>query len=631
MLQTIRDKLTGWVAIVIFIFIGLAFALWGIDLGGANVNYAAKVNGEDISLNDFRLQQQNQMARYAQFYPDGIPAEVEDRLRQNLLDSLIREELLSQQAQALNYRVGDLAIAEAIQGTPSFQVDGEFSMDLYRARLVANGLNPAGYEASMRKSLRNAQLQSGIAGSTFVTPDELQRYVALQDQQREAAWAIIPAQAFVEQVQVSEEAIVAEYEANPQDYQSPETVSVQYLLLPRDVGESSVQISDEELSDYYDQERAIGRFGGVEERRARHILVAVDGDTDDASARELAEAALARINEGEDFATLAGELSDDPGSRSQGGDLGFADPDIYVPPFKEALLNLEPGQVAGPIRTQFGYHIIRLEEVSDASDKSLADVRDELMAELRASKEEEIFFRRADELRDFAFEAFNELDSVAQRMGLEAMSLAGITRTGGPGIAATREFRDEAFSDPVLLDSENSGPILLDEGVVVLRVTDHQVSDLLPLDDVRARIRGDLARVEAESLAAEQGRAAVEQGRARGQLASEDLPEVAVFSEARLIGRNEVGISPDLLAAVFSAPAKSGDEAYVNGLSLTNGDYAAYAVLSVQPGDVNSLTAEERDQRRRQLASRIGGLELAAYVDRLRSEASVIVNEEQLE
>ena len=631
MLQIIRDKLTGWVAVVIFIFIGLAFALWGIDLGGANLNYAAKVNGADISLNEFRRQQQNQMARYAQFYRDGIPAEVEDRLRQNLLDGLIRDELLSQQAQKLNYRVGDLAIAEAIQDTPSFQVDGEFSMDLYRARLVPNGLNPAGYEASMRKSLRNAQLQSGIAGSTFVTAEELQRYVALQDQQREAAWAIIPAQAYVEQVEIGEEAILAEYETNPQDYQSPETVSVQYLLLPRDVAEKNVQVSEEELLEHYEQERMVGRFGGGNERRASHVLIAVDDDTDDESARSLAETVLERINNGEDFAALATELSDDPGSKSQGGDLGFADPDVYVPPFKEALLNLEPGEIAGPVRTQFGYHIIRLEEIAAAGDKSLEEVRDELLAELRASKAEEIFYQRAAELRDLTFKAFNELDSVAEDMGLGARTLAGITRTGGPGIAASPELRDVAFSDPVLLDSENSDTIELDEGVVVLRVIEHKLSALLPLAEVRSRIETTLARVEAESMAAEQGRLLVEKSREQGSLSKDDLPEVAVFSDARFVGRNEAGVSPDLLAAIFEAPQKESDETYVNGRSLASGDYAAYALLSVKPGDVSSLSDEEREQRKRQLANIAGSLELAAYIDKLRREASVLINEEQLQ
>ncbi len=630
MLQIIRDKLTGWIAIIIFIFIGLAFALWGIDLGGANLNYAAKVNGDDISLNEFRRQQQNQMARFAQFYEDGIPAEVEDRMRQNLLDGLIREELLSQKASKLNYRVGDLAIAQAIQETPSFQVDGEFSMDLYRARLVANGLSPAGYEASMRKSLRNAQLQSGVAGSAFVTPAELNRYVALQDQTREAAWAVIPAQAFVAQVEISEEEILAEYEANPAAYQSPETVTVQYLLLPRDTGEDSVQVSEEELQEHYEQERVVGRFGGGQERRARHILIAVDGDKDDATARSMAEALRARIDAGEDFATLAAESSDDPGSRTQGGDLGFADPEIYVPPFKEALLNLEPGEVAGPVRTQFGYHIIRLEEISDSGDKTFAEVRDELLAELRASKAEELFYQRAAELRDLTFKAFNELDSVAEDMELEPQTLAGITRTSGPGIAASKELRDVAFSDPVLLDSENSDTIELDEGVAVLRVVAHQPSALLPLAAVRTRIENKLARAEAEKLAAETGRALVEQSKAAGQLSPENLPEAATFSEARFVGRSETGVSPSMLDAVFSAPEPAGG-AYINGVALANGDYAVYAVLAVKPGDISALSEAEREQRRRQLTGINGSLELAAYVDQLRREASVLINEEQLQ
>lgn len=630
MLQVIRDKLTGWVAIIIFIFIGLAFALWGIDLGGANLNYAAKVNGEDISLNEFRRQQQNQMARFAQFYSDGIPAEIEDRLRQNLLDGLIRDELLSQRARELKYRVGDLAIAQAIQETPSFQVDGEFSMDLYRARLVANGLSPAGYEASMRKSLRNAQLQSGVAGSTFVTTDELRNFVALQDQRREVAWAVIPAEAYLPEVEVSDEAIVAEYEANPEVYQSPETVTVQYLLLPRDVGAESVDVSEQELQEHYEQERSVGRFGGGQESRVRHILIAVDDDTDDASALALAEQLLARINAGEDFAAIASETSDDPGSRAQGGDLGFADPEIYVPPFKEAVLNLSPGEIAGPVRTQFGYHIIRLEEVSDAGDKSFAEVREELLAELKASKAEEFFYQRAAELRDLTFKAFNELESVAEDMGLEAMTLAGVTRTGGSGPAASPEFRDVAFSDPVLLDSENSDTIELEEGVAVLRVLSHQPSALLPLAAVRSEIENSLKRAEAENLAAENGRQVLDRIPSGEPLSQDRLPETAAFSEARFVGRSEAAMSPELLAAIFAAPVPVGG-AYINGVQLGSGDYAIYSLQTLQPGDLDALSDAERAQRRQQLENSHGSLELAAYIDRLRKEASILINEEQLQ
>lgn len=630
MLQIIRDKLTGWVAVIIFIFIGLAFALWGIDLGGANMNYAAKVNGDDISVNDFRRLQQNQMARYAQFYSDGVPAEVETRLRQNLLDSMIREELLAQQARALKYRVGNAAIAAAIQENPSFQVDGEFSMDLYRARLVANGMSPAGYEASLRESLRNEQLQTGLAGSSFVTADELKRYVGLQDQQRQVAWAIIPAAAYIEDVEIPEAAIAAEYEARPEAYQSPETVNIQYLLLPRNVGEQDVEISDQELQAHYEEERAVGRFGGAQERRVRHILIAVDNATDDAAALAKAEDLLARINAGEDFAALAGEFSDDPGSGSQGGDLGFADPDIYVPPFKEAVMSLAPGEIAGPVRTQFGYHIIRLEEISDEKDKSLDDVRDELLAELRASKAEEIFYQRAADLRDLTFKAFNELDSVAEDMGLELSELSGITRVSGSGVAASNELRDVAFSDPVLLDSENSDTIELPEGIVVLRVTQHQQSTLLPLATVRSRIVDKLARGEAEKRAAEQGRQLVEQSQSAGSIVSDALPSAATMNEARYIGRRETELGADLLAAIFSAPVPV-DAAYVNGLQLANGDYAVFAVVDMKPGEVSALNPTEREQRRRQLAGLKGSLELAAYIEKLHRQAKIRVNEEQLQ
>lgn len=629
MLQLIRDRLTGWVALIIIILIGLAFALWGIDLGGANLNYAAKVNGEDISLNDFRRQQQNQLSQYAQFYSEGVPPEVEDRLRQNLLEGMIRQELVGQRSEKLGYRVGDLAVAGAIQDIAAFKADDEFSMDLYQGRLMAQGLSPAGFEARMRESLRNAQLQTGVTGSGFVTQGELARYVALQDQQREVSWVVIEAAPFIDTVEVADEAIRAEYEANPDAYQSPETVAIEYLMLPRDVGAASVSVSEQELQAYFEQERSVGRFGGSEERRVRHILISVDDDTDDEAARAEAEGLFDRINGGEDFAALAAEHSDDPGSKTQGGDLGWAEPDIYVPPFREAILNMQPGEVSGPVRTQFGYHVIRLEEVRDQSDKPFAEVRDELLAELRASRAEEIFYDRAAELRDLAFKAFNELGTVAEDLELQLETLAGITRDSGPGIASAREVREVAFSDPVLLDSENSDTIELPEGVMVLRVTEHQPSSLLPLAQVREQIANELARQQAEAMAAEQGRELAEKSRLGGKLEAEALPANARFNEPRFVGRSEAGLGRDLLTAIFAAPRPAATPA-IDGLRLSNGDYAVYAVHAIKPGDLNALNETERAERRRQFANLSGNLELAAYIDKLRRAAKIRVNEEQL-
>ncbi len=630
MLQKIRDRLTGWVAGTIFFFIAVAFAFWGIDIGGANLNYAAKVNGDEIPIGEFRRQQQAQLAQYAQFYKDGIPAEVENRLRESLLDGFIREELINQRTEKLGYRVGNEAIAASIRSLPAFQVDDEFSMDVYEARLAGQGLSAAGFEARMRQSMRNDQLRRGLAQSGFVTPADLARYVALEDQQREVAWAVLPAAAFQAKVAVQEEEIRSEYEANPDAYQSAETVDIEYITLPRAAENDTADFSEEALRDYYAQERAVGRFAGAEERRVRHILIAVDQDTDDASALERANEVLARIEAGEDFADLAGEFSDDPGSASEGGDLGWSEPDVYVPAFREAILAIRPGDLTGPVRTEFGYHLIRLEDVRGESAKPFEEVRAELLAELQASAAENRFYEQAEELRRRAFEAFNQLAPVAEDMGLKLASLAGITRDAGSGIAVNADVRDTAFSDPVLLDSENSDLIELPDGdAVVLRVTGHTPSKLLPFESVRQRIADRLARQKAEALAAEAGRAMLEKVRSGGDLAEVGGQPGASFNEQRFVRRAEQGVPPVLLEAMFAAPGPAGSP-YVNGLRLANGDYAVYAVHAIRAGNINALTPEEREIRSRQLASQMAGLELAAYIDSLRRTASIVINEEQL-
>ncbi len=624
MLQHIREGIGRWIAGIILALIAVTFVFFGIDFSLVGPSFAARVNGERIPLFEFERALQLQQAEYADLYRMEFTEDIQQELRVSVLERLVRNEALLQRAESAGYGVSDAQVYAAIRERADFQVDGEFSIDLYRARLLSEGMPPTAFEALLRDQLELVELQTGIANSAFYTPTEYRRYIELYNQRREVAYANFAAESFTEEVEISEEALREHYEANAASFRTEESVDLEYIEVLGDDLADEVEVTEEALLAYYEDEQA--RFVTEEQRRARHILfTGDDGET-------RAQDAMARLEAGEDFAALAMELSDDPGTSAQGGDLGWVGRGLLVGPFEDTLFEMEVDAVEGPVETSFGFHVIRLDEINAGDVQPFEQVRDELAEELRLRESEDGFYTRATELADRAFDAFDELATVATQMELPLQSFAGFTRSG-----SVSPFDDNAaivqaaFSPEVLEQGENSGPVeLADDHVLVLRVAAHHPPTEQPFEAVREEVEQALVRAEAERLAADAAQAFVEAADAQ-----EDLEALAVslggtWNPPTWIQRTDNALPAQLVATAYRLGKPQADAPIIEPVPLASGDFAVLRLTNVEPGDLDAVTEEERDAAARQLTDQAAMFELTGYAGEIRDDARVRIPDQVL-
>ena len=665
MLTKIREGGGRWVAGIVLVLIAVAFIFWGVDPTIMGTTFAAKVNGEDISLGDFERALQVQRSQYQELNRLEITDDLQRELRLSVIENLVRNRALLQRVQSSGYRVSDERLIQAIQLRPEFQVNGEFSLDLLRARILSQGLPESFFLDRQREQLALLELENSIVTSAFYTPSELARYVELYSEERELAYALFEADSFRDQVVLDEADTLAYYEANKVRFYTEESVDLEYIeVLRADLAEG-IEVTDEILENYYEDEKY--RFQTEDERRVRHILI--NSAEEDSEAEADATEILARLEAGEDFQALASELSEDAGTRAQGGDLGWLSRGILVGPFEDALFAMEVGDLQGPIKTAFGYHIILLEEIRAGDVQTFESVREELIGDYQSSRAETMFYEQATELAGQAFDAFDELASVAAEIGLPLQSFEGLTRTGlGSPFAASAPVIQAAFSPEVLGQGENSGLVeIADDHVVVLRVVTHHLPAEQLLDAVRTDIEEELTQVAAETLAgaaaegvsSQMERYLVERvtgSQVAGSEETEDTVEGTVIANAeeevpvdsgsslaalvidhggawtapQWVERIDPNVPTAILAAVFRAQQVQ-DETVREQIALASGDQAVVVISGIRPGDADSMTLGEQRQRINQLAEQLAMYELTSYAGQVRSQATVRIPEAVLD
>jgi len=624
MLQKIRDKITGWVAAVIIGLIAVVFIFWGIQFESSVTAAAAKVNGDEISMQAVQRAWQDRQNELQQVLRDELPETLVKSEQQRLLDDFIRRELLVQRAAEAGFRVSDADLVEAIAAIPALQVDGRFSRDRYAAVLRSQGRTETQFENDFRRDLEVSQLSNGIGVSAFALPGELARRIALEGETRDVEYAVLPAAGFAAGAEVTPEQVAAWYEKNAANLRTPDSVDLQYVRLDLADVEAGVEVTEDALREFYAQV-APERYVSTERRRARHILI--EAGADDAAAREKAEQLATRAKGGEDFVTLASENSDDPGSKGQGGDLGWATRDSFVAPFSEALFAMSPGEVRGPVQTQFGYHVIRLEEVDAAHQRSFDEVRDELEADFRRERAQARFYEQSQALADEAFASLSELDSVAGKLGLSVQSVEGFTRQGGGPFGAEQKVIDAAFSDEVLQERQNSPAISLgEESVVVLRVTDHRPPAQRPLEEVRPEIEATLRNEAARQAAEAAARSAVERLAAGSSLSAVAAELGAQPTGPTTFSRGDEAIPLELRKAVFLAPAPTQGQVSHGTAVLPNGDAVVFAVNAARAGSMSPEVAAQFAESAQRAAQQTALAEFAAYVAELERNAKVTRN-----
>jgi peptidyl-prolyl cis-trans isomerase D len=631
MLQKIREKITGWVAWTIVITIGIVFAVWGIDLSFTPRPMAAKVNGAEVPVEPVRRAYQEQVARFQQAFRGDIPEEIAGEIRRGVIEQFVRRELLQQRIDEQGFRVSDADLMGYIQSFDVFKVDGRFNMDAYRATLAGAGFTPALFEAEQRRMLEVQQLQDAIVLSSFVTEDELQRRVALQRELREVEWLSLPLERFRDEVEVSAADIEARYQASAERWKTPESVDIEYLEMNIDELAAEIQVSEDDLREFYEAElrREPERFAGRERRKAAHILVRAG---DDAAAAEARIAALAeRIAAGEDFAAVAAEASEDPGSARAGGELGWVEPGTMVAPFEEALFAMEAGTVSAPVRSEFGWHLIRLEEIERTGGASFEEARDELKREYARRRAEDRFYDDAETVARIAFENPDSLQPAATETGFTIRKLEGLTRQGGTGIGASPAVIAAAWSDAVFQRRENSALLELDDGrAAVIRVTEHRPPELRPLQDVAEQIEGELRRERASERARELGQQAVARLEAGDPIAGVAESLEADFVAGVTVVRDDVTVPPYVSQAAFTAGRPTPGAPVVVGNEGSNA-YFVVRVLSSTPGGLELLRPEERRELGEQVRGGRASQELQAYLEHLRQGANVTIFENSLQ
>ncbi|WP_339118804.1 SurA N-terminal domain-containing protein [Halomonas sp. BMC6] len=603
MLQSIRDGSRSWGAKIIIGLMVAAMALFGVEslfsVFGSDPNEVASVNGEPIMRQDVELGVQRAL-RSGQ-----VPPEQERALRNDMLDQLITQTLLTQYAEDGGFHVSDAQLDQMIVSLPEFHdQDGRFSAELFRNRLAGAGYTPLSFREELRVDIKRQHLQQGLAFSDFSLPSEEQRLADLQRQQRDFRYVMLNAEDVEIDVNVTDEQMQAYYDANQSRFERPEQVRVEYVLIDRQAMADDVEVDEQALREAWREQNQSA------DRRVSHIMVTFGDERIREEAEALASEALASLEEGESFADTAARYSDDTASAEDGGDLGVISRGFFGDAFDEAAFSLGVGETSQLVEMDGAFHILR---VTELAGPSFEEQRDALAQDVALSSVNDEFNEQVQRLIDESFAA-DDLQSVADDLGLTLERTEWIARGEGEGVLSEPGVLDEAFSADVLEEGYNSEVIELDnDRRLVLRVAEHRDATVLPLEAVREEVE--------QAVAAQQRQEAL-QAQAAELIASlrEGESVELEWLEANDVSRqSDTTLPQSLVGEVFRMPRPDEGESVYRAVNMPQG-VAVVALDDVSAGEVDeqmtAFVAQMAEQLRAQ--SVIQGL-----IDDLRSEAEI--------
>jgi peptidyl-prolyl cis-trans isomerase D len=670
-LQSIRDRLTGIIAIFIFAILIIPFAFVGVSsyFTSDAVNAVAVVNDQEITVNEFNTSFQNYRRRMQSQLGSAFDPELFDQpiIRRQFLDQMIDEELMAQVSIDAGLAVDDQTLAQRIRELEGFHVDGEFNADVYQSRLAAQGMTTQQFENEMRVSMTLSQFPVAIATSAIATDWEVNDYARLADQKRMFKALIVPAfpetnaeqaadalaeddaageadaealakeaiseEAISEEEIIEEEAVIAWYEDHPDNYMSEEMVIIEYIELDANTLAGSVEPDEDLLRARFEGQQA--RFITPEARLASHILIEAESGApavEIETARQQAEDIAARVAAGEDFAELAVELSQDAGSAEEGGDLGWIEPGFMVQAFEDGLYELSlENPVSEPVQTGFGWHIIYLRDIRPSEGMTFTEARGILAEEYMAEENERRYLEQADRLVDIIYEDPTTLDAAANELGLEVKVAGPFGRRGTEdGIASNMELVNASFSELVLAQASVSDPVDLGENhIALIRLREHMPEALMPLEQVRDQVVASVRQQRAMEAAS---------ARASGLLASlEGGEEIAVLAEseglefvqADAATRNDATLAEQLRTQVFLMPVPAEDGPVRSVIELEDG-YAVVQLEAVTDGELSDEDAFRKQAYSRRIANGSANAEALGFVRMLREQSTIEVFEERL-
>ena len=636
MLQFIRDNATGWIAWGIVILISVPFALWGIHqyvTPNSSVSVAT-VDDSEIGYYDFQRLYARRRQQLQSFLGAAlINVAEEDRLRREVLDRMIDSQIVFSSGVSAGMRIGDGQLAGAIQDQGAFQSGSGFSQNLYENWLRSQGYSPGGFEEDLRRTLLEQQVLLGISGSDFLSEAGIRDAVRLRLQKRTFSLLSVSAADFEGQ-EPTESEIATHFEQNRGEYTAPERVRLRYLEVSMDEITAGIKADDDELRAVFEAEP--DRFVTPEKREVSHILASVpsDGGADaDRRARERLVTLKERIRAGESFEDLASASSDDLGSAAGGGALGFIEREIMDPAFEDAVFSLEPDELSDPVRSSFGWHLIKVTSVKGSQNAMFDEVRDQVLAQYRTREAEHIFAERVDTLANVSYEHPESLDAAATELGLAIRETGPVTRNGDSGdlVASHPAVIAAAYSSDVLNDGNNSEPIEFEPGrAVVVRTFGHEPSRPLIVEEAREMIVATLRAAAARSAVTRRGQellASLRGGRSTDDVAADAGLEWTLFENVERFGG---GLAEQVLEVVFRMPRPDFGVPPFDGILDDGGDFTVLSLSRVEDGNIASLSEDEIRALRQALETELGRTSFDAFVRGRRQSSDVRIVEANL-
>lgn len=565
------------------ILITLPFAFWGVESyvrDAGDDGAVATVAGVRISnpeLQNALNEQQNRMRTQlgAQFDPALFET---PQMRQAVLNSLVNQRLMLVHAQKSRMSIGDGQLAQFIASVPSLQEDGKFSKDRYAALLTAQGITSEVFEARLRQDMAMQQLAMPVMQAAIPGETSTARWLGGQLEQREVAEARLLPDAFAARVTLAADAAKTYYDSNPKLYEVPEQVRAEYVVLSKDALLGQATISDEDIKKRY--EASIDRYKEPEQRRASHILIAVAKDAPEAevtAAKVKAEGLLAQAKKvPAEFAKLAVQNSQDPGSAKAGGDLDWFPRGGMVKPFEDAAFALKQGEISGPVRSDFGFHIIHLTGIRAEQVKPLSELRPRIVAEYKAEVAAKQYAEAAELFGNMVYEQPDTLQPAADKWKLTLNRTDWVSKGGKlPPTVDNVKLANALFSDEAIKNKRNTESIELAPGVMVAaRIVEHKPAAMLPFEAVKGAIEKRVIREEALKLAVKSGQEAL------ARLEKGEAVDLKWSPTGVVTRLKPEGLPLESLRAIFKADAAK-LPAYV-GVTVAGSGYSLYRVSSVK-------------------------------------------------
>lgn len=624
MLQTIRDKVVGWMIWVVLLLVGVPFAFWGVDsffLGGGDP-VVAKVDGQKIYQSQFRNAYESRYQQLQQMLGENFRADMFDKARfeKAVLDDMVQETVLRQHAQDSGYRATDAALFAYLSTIPAFQKDGKFSTESYQEALARIGKTPQKFESDLRSAMEIEQMRAAVTETAFVTPVELAQAERLKSQERGLSYATFEPAQYASKLSITPEQVQQKYEASKSAYMAPERIKLAYVELSLATLPKAQPPSEDVLKVMYDAEKD-GRFSTAEERKARHILVNFGADK--SAAKKKIEGLAAQLKQGKEFTEVASASSDDPGSKAQGGELGWVRRGQMVKEFEDALFGLSAGAISEPVETQFGWHLIKLDELKAPRVRpfSEASVRQELIDLFQEREAQKRYQEYQEKMEQLAFENTSSLEPVAKALDLTVQTTDWFTRAGGAGITANSAVKQAAFSPELLQDNENSKPLSLGEGrVAVVRKAEYEAPRQRALDEVKAEVEAALVADLTQAQATADADAVLGAAKGGKPLADAAKDKGVEIHAPGLVKRDTAGIEPAILGALFKLPRPAAGAASLGKATLPGGSIVVIALDSVQD---TATPAEAVTTARNPLRDLLAGAEFNGYRKAVEQQISV--------